>query len=84
LKLDNGKRWRVQFPRVLENETAPLFTRQVSITGTAHYFEKRSPKLVATSIAGDCQRDYEAAFDEMVGTEPELFKEKTLEEILAE
>jgi hypothetical protein len=84
LRLDNGNKWRIQFPKSLEVETSPLFRRQVKITGNAHYFDKRSPKLIAQAVAEDIGRDYEGAFEELVGTEPRLFDGKTIEQLMAE
>ncbi len=82
LRLDNHKRWRVQFRRELMAATAPLFGHQVSVTGVAHYFDGRAPKLIASSITEDDNRDYEAAFDEIYGIFPDMLGDTSLEDLI--
>ena len=68
LRRDNGERWRIQFADEDADTAVPLFRKQVRITGDAYYFQTRSPKLVAATIVQDEERDYLAAFDEIVGS----------------
>lgn len=67
LKRDNGEKWRVQFAGEYESKAIPLFRQQVRIFGSAHYFQARTPKLVACDVQPDEDRDYLKSFDELVG-----------------
>src|SRR5215469_2851990 len=58
LRRDNGERWRVEFSDKDQAHAVPLFREQVRITGTAHYFQTKSPKIVADNVELDEQRDY--------------------------
>ena len=73
LRRDNGERWRVQFENEYQPEAVPLFRRQVRIFGDAYYFHARTPKLIASKVDADEQRDYLAAFDEIFGINKELY-----------
>jgi hypothetical protein len=83
LKRDNGEKWRIQFNDEDEGLVTPLFRHQVMVTGTAHYYQTRSPKLTANAgaIHADVDRDYEAAFDELFGCEKQAFN-MPLDELL--
>lgn len=74
LRRDNGERWRVQFDDEYQTTAAPLFRQQVRISGNAYYFQTRAPKLVATEVVPDEQRDYVGAFDELLGVNKALYK----------
>jgi len=67
LRRDNGEHWRVQFDEKDQQKAATLFRRQVMVTGTAFYFHIRSPKIVASRVEPEAERNYEAAFDELFG-----------------
>jgi hypothetical protein len=69
LRLDNGDVWRVQFDSSRQGEAISLFRKQVRITGRAYYFEAYPPKIIPDEIVADEDRDYEAAFDELYGSE---------------
>lgn len=69
---DDGTVWRVEFKPRDEAKAKELFRRQVSITGNATYYKALNPKLDATQIEADEERDYEAAFDDLYGASPEL------------
>jgi hypothetical protein len=79
LRRENGDSWRVQFRTTDVDNGTRLFRKQVVVTGRAVYYRVATPKLVAGSIDADAERDYEAAFDELVGCykgafSPELLK----------
>lgn len=72
LRADDGEVWRIEFkPQDLDRASA-LFRRQVYVTGHATYYRALNPKLTATDFGLDEERDYEAAFDELYGSSPEL------------
>jgi len=83
LRRDSGERWRVQFSDGDEALVTPLFRRQVIVTGTAHYYQTRTPKLTAYAgaIRADEDSDYEAAFEELFGCEKQAFN-MPLDELL--
>jgi hypothetical protein len=83
LRRDNDDVWRVQFKSSDIAEVAPLFRKQVAVTGIAVYYPVQSPKLIAQSFGPDTDRDYEAAFDELYGCNQELYK-APLEDLLKE
>jgi hypothetical protein len=72
----------VQFSRGLESVAAPLFRKQVMITGTVHYFEHRIPKLIVESIEADIPRDYERAFEELWGIDKEILGDQEFNALL--
>ena len=79
LRRENGDPWRVQFRTTDVDDVTRLFRKQVVVTGKAVYYRVATPKLVAEKIDADAERDYEAAFDELVGCykgafSPELLK----------
>lgn len=75
LKRDNGDKWRVQFRDDDQDRVTPLFRRQITVTGTAHYYQTKSPKLISYpgSVSPDEDRDYERAFNEIFGCEKHSF-----------
>lgn len=75
LKMDNGDKWRVQFQDEDQDRVTPLFRRQIAVTGTAHYYQTKSPKLISYlgSVSPDEDRDYNNAFDELFGCEKASF-----------
>lgn len=73
LRRENGEVWRLQFdPRAVDH-VAPLFKRQVIVTGKAIYYRVATPKLIVDDIQSDTDRDYEAAFEELVGCDKGLY-----------
>lgn len=74
LKRDNGEVWRVQFKAADQDKVTPLFRKQVAVSGTAVYYRVTTPKMVASRIEADKDRDYEAAFDELFGCDKQLYK----------
>jgi hypothetical protein len=83
LKMDNGDRWRVQFTDGDQDRVMPLFRRQITVTGTAHYYQTKNPKLVSYSgtVSLDEDRDYDSAFNELFGCEKTAFS-APLDELL--
>lgn len=73
LRRENGELWRVQFKPEFESKAAPLFRKQVIVTGRAVYFRVRTPKIVVTDIDMDRERDYESAFDDLFGCNRDLY-----------
>ncbi|MQA29226.1 MAG: hypothetical protein GEU82_05210 [Luteitalea sp.] len=69
---DDGEVWRIEFKPRDVSSAALLFRRQVFVTGTATYYQAVNPKLHAIDFGADDERDYEAAFDELYGSVPEL------------
>jgi len=82
LRRDNGEVWRIQFEGGDESVAKPLFRQQVRISGDAFYFQTRTPKLIASEVVRDEQRDYLGAFDELVGAN-KAFYNADLRTILA-
>ncbi len=82
LRLDNKQRWRIQFTPGMESQVAPLFRKQVRLTGDAHYYQHRNTKLVAKDVAVDEDRDYETAFDKLWGAEKDVLGGLSFQEVL--
>jgi len=74
LRRENGETWRVQFRKDHLSTVIPLFGKQVAITGTAFYYRIASPKLVAENIEQDKDRDFEAAFEELLGCHRDIYR----------
>lgn len=74
LRRENGEVWRLQFEQKSIDEVTPLFRKQVVATGRATYYRVTTPKLTVTQIKPDNDRDYEAAFDTLVGCDRDLYK----------
>ncbi|MGO9095739.1 MAG: hypothetical protein ACLQGV_10995 [Bryobacteraceae bacterium] len=74
LRRENGDVWRLEFRSGDVGQVAPMFRKQVVVTGNAVYFRVFTPKLVVEQIALDRDRDYVAAFDELFGTDRELYR----------
>lgn len=68
LRRENGEVWRMQFGQN-DERAVPMFRKQVAATGTAKYYRIANPKLIVKDIDLDIERDYEAAFDELFGSE---------------
>jgi hypothetical protein len=81
LRRDNGEIWRIQFRPDDIQDAAQLFRKQVRMTGTAKYYRITAPKLMVKSIALDTDRDYETAFDELVGCDEKIYP-GTLSDVL--
>lgn len=73
LRRESGEIWRIQFGQSNEEEVAKLFRKQVQVTGIAKYYRIAAPKLIVKSISVDVERDYEAAFDELLGCDKEIY-----------
>lgn len=84
LKRENGESWRVQFKLGDLDAVTQLFRKQVSVTGKAFYFRSQSPKLIAQTISAEQERDYEGAFDEIFGSDKELYGNADFAELLKE
>lgn len=74
LKADDGETWRVQFRAEDAEKAAHLFRKQVKVNGTAVYYRIAHPKLICERIDIDMERDLETAFDELYGSDKELYK----------
>ncbi len=74
LRRENGEVWRLQFDPSLLSQVAPLFRKQVRVEGTAIYYRVASPKLLVQHIEPEKDRDYVAAFDELVGCYKSVYK----------
>ena len=83
LVADDGNLWRIEFKAADVERAASLFRRQVFVTGDATYFRALHPKIVAREFGPEQERDYEAAFDELFGSSPEL-KGIALADLVAE
>jgi hypothetical protein len=70
---DNSETWRVHFHPTLAEKAGGLFRKQVAITGTGKYYRIAAPKLDATNIVPDQERDYEKAFDELFGSDRHIY-----------
>jgi len=70
---ESGETWRIQFSAVLAEKAANLFRKQVAVSGTSKYYRIAAPKLVASDIAADEERDYERAFDELYGCDRQIY-----------
>lgn len=87
LRRENGETWRIHFPPAIAEKVASLFRRQVAVVGTGKYYRIATPKLEATDIARDEERDYERAFDELFGSDRHIYGdnfEKALREMRGE
>jgi len=73
LRRENGETWRIHFRADIRDKVAPLFSKQVVLTGTGKYYRINAPKLEATDIALDQDRDYETAFDELFGSGRQIY-----------
>jgi hypothetical protein len=73
LRRENGEIWRVQFKASDVDKAVPLFRKQVSLTGTAKYYRIAAPKLIAHEMAVEKERDYESAFDELFGSDKDIY-----------
>jgi len=71
---DDGQRWRIRFKSADTERAAELFRKQVFVTGSAAYYRATSPLIRAEIFGPDETRDYEAAFDELYGSEKEAYK----------
>ncbi len=74
LRSDDGEEWRVQFKSEHLPQVTPLFKQRVMVEGTAVYFRIAHPKLICEAIEADKDRDYVAAFDELYGSDKDLYK----------
>jgi len=81
LRRDNGEAWRIQFRPDDVREAAQLFRKQVRLTGTAKYYRITAPKLIVKDMALDVDRDYETAFDELLGCDKKIYP-GTLSDVL--
>ncbi|MBL8239545.1 MAG: hypothetical protein JNM66_19130 [Bryobacterales bacterium] len=70
---ENGELWRIQFKNSQTDSVRLLFKEQVEVTGEAHYFQSRTPKLIVKEIARDDERDYVKAFDDLYGLNKALY-----------
>jgi hypothetical protein len=87
LRRESGETWRIQFGAESAEKATALFRKQVAVTGTAKYYRIAAPKLVASDIAPDQERDYEKAFDELYGVDREIYGDdfqKALKEMRGE
>ena len=75
LYTDNDQRWRVQFNASDLDQVSPLFTHQVLVIGKAVYYQTASPKLEATHIEKDLDRDIVSAYLELYGCDKDLAQE---------
>ena len=73
LRRETGETWRIQFEPGSTEKVTGLFRKQVVVTGTAKYYRITAPKLVASDIALDEERDYEKAFDELYGIDRNIY-----------
>ena len=73
LRRDNGEIWRIQFRPDDVRDAAQLFRRQARLTGTAKYYRITAPKLIVKDMALDTDRDYETAFDELLGCDKKIY-----------
>jgi len=84
---ENGEKWRIHFKADSTENATALFRKQVAVTGTAKYYRIAAPKLVATGIVADEERDYEKAFDELFGRDRDIYGDdfqKALKEMRGE
>jgi hypothetical protein len=85
LRGDNDEVWRVQFDSKRDADKATrLFTKQVEVYGDATYFKAKSPRLVARKFKEDARRNYVAAFDELEGSDKDLYGTESLEDLIDE
>jgi len=87
LRRETGETWRIQFSADSAERVAGLFRKQVAVTGTGKYYRIAAPKLVATDIGPDQERDYEKAFDELFGCDRNIYGDdfqKALKEMRGE
>lgn len=73
LRRETGETWRIQFSGESAEKVTGLFRKQVAVTGTAKYYRIAAPKLVASDITTDQERDYEKAFDELYGCDRHVY-----------
>ena len=78
LYADNGQRWRIQFKVQDLPLVSSLFTQRVLIVGTATYYHSASPKLEASHIERDLDRDTVSAYHELYGCDRDLNEEGRL------
>lgn len=82
LLLDDGCVWRVRFRSADAPRIAPLFRQQVRIEGRAVYSRLNRPRILATTVEADPDRDYEAAFDALIGCDRDVYDGQSLEDAL--
>jgi hypothetical protein len=73
LRRDNGETWRVHFLVGDTDAVTKLFRKQVQITGSVKYYRIATPKIRAKAITPDTERDYEAAFDQLLGCDRKIY-----------
>jgi len=71
---DDGEKWRVHFKSEQIDKVTPLFAKQVVASGSAVYFRIAHPKLLCNHIEADPDRDYETEFDELFGSQKDVYK----------
>lgn len=84
IQADDGEKWRVKFSPQQYSGILSLFGKQVEARGTATYYQTKTPRLQPEYVAPDEPRDYVAAFDEIVGSERELYGHDSTESLIAE
>jgi len=80
---DGSDTWRVKFNARDKAKAASLWSKQVWVKGQAIYYKAASPRIVAVDFGPDEERDYEAAFDQIIGLHKDLYK-ADLQTLLAE
>lgn len=73
LRRENGDCWRLQCTPADKGRVAPLFGRQVRVNGTALYYRVASTKIIVREIDIDKDKDFDAAFDELFGSDRALY-----------
>jgi hypothetical protein len=84
LLLDNDHVWHLRFPASDAEDVIKLFRRQVEVHGTATYFAARHPRLAVSHIVEDRERDYLQAFDDLQGSDRDLYGSEKLEDLMRE
>jgi len=84
LLLDNGDIWRLRFDTGDAERATGLFRKQVEVSGEATYFAANYPSLRVQRIDEDKPRDYLAAFDELHGSDKDLYGNEDLDALVKE
>ena len=84
LLLDNDHVWHLRFPAGDAEQIIKLFRKQVEVHGTATYFAARNPRLAVSHIAEDKDRDYLQAFDDLQGSDRDLYGAENLDDLIRE
>lgn len=81
---DDRQIWRARFASQQQDAIVKLFRKRVVIDGDVTYFRIKTPKIDVKHIELDPNRDYEAAFDELYGSDADIYGNEDFDSLIAE